>query len=184
MARTTWLTGLLVAVLLACPAGGQGGKELTPEMARKLLPKAAGMSVAEFQKLAGGTPPAKMKNQPLTLTILTLKVAGKDAEKEFRFLGDAIKPAELTEAIQRTKADGYGTIIHPDDITSCTCKTKGDRADGVVAFANKVYAGQVEFTARRTRGGWAITEFRMPKSKMRVVLTRAGTWKKEALGGK
>ena len=79
----------------------------------------------------------------------------------------------------------YATFIHADRITRCTCTAKGDAASGTVHFrVSDLYEGDVDYLAKRQKGKWHITEFRLPRYGFRVVRNPKGLWKKQELSPK
>jgi hypothetical protein len=163
--------------------------DMSPSEARALIPEAASMSFADFQKLAGGgdASAAKFDSQSLSLVLLSLRVdeaATKNsaAMADFRYLGEIANPSALAQAVSRSKSRGYASMIQSDFITDCTCSTREGAATGVVSFrAEGLYAGRVEFLARWNHGAWQIDEFRLPGYGLKTVRGDDGRWTKTAL---
>jgi hypothetical protein len=110
------------------------------------------------------------------------------AKEEFRFLTPRpAKPSELAAEMYRSWSLGGSkvvlapvTMIHANRITKITCDVKGNTAKGVVSFeVPKLYAGQVDYVARKIDGTWRIVEFAMPAQEIRVVLGENGKWKEK-----
>jgi hypothetical protein len=182
----------VVACVIGCstPSAGED-KGLTPEEAKALIPEAAGAPAADLQKIGttGGDPTKQIPSNGESLTWLALSYApGPDAPKNptaLRFVEGTLNPADFARAIMGPKdKDGkrrkYGTLIHPEYITDCTCKVDGDSATGTVTFkVEKVYEGKVEYTARKKDGKWRIEEFRLPDLKLTTALGADGKWVKK-----
>ncbi len=172
------------------PALPAADDALTAEKAKPLIAEAAGMPADEFQKLGSADDPSKFRSaKGDSLTWLALSYApGPDGPKNptsFQFLGDAINPAKVANAISGPKdKDGkyrkYASLIHPEYITDCTCKVDGNTATGTVTFrAEKVYEGKVEYTAKKKDGQWRVEEFRLPDFKITIALGADGKWTKK-----
>jgi len=176
-----------ILVVLSATGSAQDGK-LTVAQAKKLLPRAAGISNTDLTALTEGRRPEAVKNKSLSLVLLTLTppaVKNAEADKEFRQFDDKPRPvSDVLEAMWTSKDEGYASFIQPKYITDCTCESTADRAEGVVTFKSDLFAGRVPFVARATKGGWVITEFRLTQYKTRVVRGEDGVWKQEALPGK
>ena len=157
--------------------------ELTVDLAKKLLPEAAGISNADFTALSKNPRPETVKSKSLSLVLLALKPPGKnpDAHKEFRILGEGLKVSDILEAMWISKDKGYASFIQPKYITDCICKSTAERAEGVVTFESDLFAGHIPFVAQATKDGWIITEFQLPQYKIRVVRNKDGIWSQETL---
>jgi len=174
---------------------GAGAADLTPAKARELIPEAAGIAADDLRKLAEAATATKVtpsNGESLTWLILTYAPDPKGLPKEpsFRLFLDpagpaAVDPAALAAAVTGPKdKDGktkpYGSVIHAEYITDCTCKTDGDTATGTVTFkAEKAYEGKVEYVARKKDGKWRIEEFHIPDMKIHTVLGADGKWVKK-----
>lgn len=186
-------------------AAGEGAKPTTKtkprgasaaETIRKLIPRAAGMSMEEFRRIASMGQPRleKIENQTLTSVVVFGKPAVAKGKPHFRLLGQgrAAKPTSLANELARQVRIGplrvptpYATVIHLDRITDFSCTVEGDRATGTVAFrAPKLYEGDADYLARRTDGGWRIEAFVLPRAGLRVVRKASGLWKMERLDEK
>ncbi len=163
------------------PAAGEA--ELTVDLAKKLLPEAAGISNADFKALSRNPRPETVRSKSLSLVLLTLKPPGKnpDAHKEFRILGEGLKVSEILEAMWISKDKGYASFIQPKYITDCICQSNAERAEGIVTFQSDLFAGHIPFVAQVTKEGWIITEFQLRQYKIRVVRSKDGIWSQEAL---
>jgi len=157
------------------------GAKLTVDLAKKLLPEAAGIRNADFNALSKNPRPETVKSKSLSLVLLALKPPGKnpDAHKEFRILGEGLKVSEILEAMWISKDKGYASFIQPEYITDCTCQSTAERAEGVVTFESDLFAGRIPFVAQAAKEGWIITEFRLPQYKTRVVRNKDGLWSQE-----
>jgi hypothetical protein len=174
---------VLVTSFSACTAGED---KLTAEQAKDLLPEAAGISNADLKALAENPRPDTVKSSTLSLVLLNLdpRIAAKNPEapKEFRYLAEGPpNPAAIVSAMLLSKDKGYGSFIQPAYITDCTCESTAERAEGVVTFKSKQFAGRIPFVAQATKQGWVITEFRLPQHGVKVVRGKDGLWKSEAL---
>ena len=122
------------------------------------------------------------------MVLLNLKPpAKKDAEaanKEFRIKGDRIRVSDVFDAMWISKDKGYASFIQPNYVTDCTCESTAERAEGVVSFESKLFAGRIPFVAQKTKDGWVITEFRLAQYKTKVVRGKDGVWSQETLPGK
>ncbi|MFP6672068.1 MAG: hypothetical protein VB857_11690, partial [Pirellulaceae bacterium] len=168
------------------------GHGLTAEAAQELLPAAASMSIADFEKLASAQTAGTwdtIKSKTLTFVLLTLNPQTASAENEavledFNFpTGNALpQPSEITEVIYKSKTKGYATFLQPDLITHCTCQSDGDTASGFVTFsAPDLYAGKVQFIARRNEEKWQIEEFHLTNYGIKTVLGNDGNWHQSPL---
>ena len=177
-----------VVVLMALSSAGSAqDAKLTVDLAKKLLPQAAGISNADFKALSKDPRPDVVKSKSLSLVLLALRPpknpdAAKD--KEFRILGDDITPSDIAQAMWISKDKGYASFIQPNYITECTCESTAERAEGVVTFKSDLFAGRIPFVAQATKDGWIITEFRLPQYKIRVLRGKDGVWSQETLPGK
>ena len=168
-----------------------GSQALTAEAAQELLPAAASMSGADFEKLATASSPSPetIENQTLTWVLLTLnplKTSHENATvlEDFNFpTGNALpQPSQIAEVIYKSKATGYATFLQPDLITDCTCQSDGDTASGFVTFsAPDLYAGKVQFIARRNDDKWQIEEFHLTNYGIKTVLGNDGNWQQSPL---
>src|SRR5262245_8111459 len=120
----------LVFSMLALMVLSSGGKaedaKLTVDVAKKLLPQAAGISNADFQALSEDRQ-HKVKSKSLSLVLLALKPLIKQknpgATKEFRVLGEKLKVSDIFQAMWISKDKGYASFIQSKYITDCTCKS-------------------------------------------------------------
>jgi hypothetical protein len=158
---------------------------LSIDEAKRLIPKAASMPNAGFQKLATSpqATPGTSDDQPLSLIFMSLR-PGEAAKRnpaaldDFQYL-EAPMPSRIAEAASKSKSKGYATLIQPEFITNCTCSAKDDTATGTVSFAAPgLYSGKVAFVARRASGTWRIEEFRLPNYGIKTVRGADGKWKK------
>lgn len=166
--------------------GTAAGKQ--KELIRRKIPVAASLSAAEFSKLARSeTGPSlnTLPNQPLSLLLFALRPGeGEAKQAEFRNLGTAPpKPADIAKEIYRklagaSVAPDYATFIHGDRTTAIECTIEGDTAKGSVSFeAPGLYAGKVQFVAKRTGDDWQIEEFSLPAYGAKTVRDSDGKWK-------
>jgi hypothetical protein len=157
--------------------------ELSVGEATRLIPAAAAIPVEVLERFVTDPPLTVSGIEDHRLTALVLAMDPESAADEddrvhgdFRYTPLPQPPPQMILKAVRTDR-GHATIIRPEYIVDCTCQSEGDRAEGVVAFrAPGVYEGQVEFTARRTEGRWAVTEFRMPAYRLATRRTSDGTW--------
>ncbi|MDE0736374.1 MAG: hypothetical protein OSB47_11160 [Pirellulaceae bacterium] len=167
--------------------GTSSGQGLTAEAAQELLPSAASMSSADFEKLASGQTvpgPDSIKNKTLSFVLLTLNPLKASAEnqaalEDFNFSSGNAPPqlSDIAAVIYKSKAKGYATFLQPDLITHCTCDSDGDTASGFVTFhAPDLFAGKVEFIARRKQGKWQIEEFHLPNYGIKTVRGDDNQW--------
>jgi predicted Ser/Thr protein kinase len=165
--------------------------DLSPAAARELIPEAASMTSADFQKLASSplATPAVSESQSLSLILMSLR-PGEAAKTnpaalaDFQYL-EAPMPSRVAEAMWKTKSKGYATAIQPEFITNCTCRTENDTATGTVSFtAPGLYSGKVDFVARRTAGVWRIDEFRLPGYGIKTVRGEDGKWTRSDIAPK
>jgi hypothetical protein len=158
--------------------------DLSPSEARALIPEAASMSFADFQKLTSSVDASAttFESHSLSLILLSLRMdkAAKDnseAKADFRCLGEVLNPAVVARAMSLSKSRGYASVIQPDFITDCTCSASEGAATGVVSFrAEGLYAGKIEFLARWNNGAWQIDEFRLPGYGIKTVRGEDGKW--------
>jgi len=180
----------VVVFIALSSAGSAQDTKLTVDLAKKLLPPAAGINNADFKALLKDRRQDVVKSKSLSLVILALDGAtmiqkNPAAAKEVRFLGDGpIRVSDITQAMWISKGKGYASFIQAKDITECSCESTAERAEGVVTFKNDLFAGRIPFVAHATKDGWVITEFLLPQFKIRVVRGKDGVWSQEALPGK
>ncbi len=164
-------------------------KEFTAATAKLLIPEAAGMPAEELKMLSMLADVSKFRprgGDSLTWIALNYQ-PGKDGPENpssLRFLEGDPRPDKIAQAITGPKENGktrkYATLIHPEYISDCTCKSMGDSASGTVTFkADKVYEGKLEYTARKHNGNWRIEEFRLPDLKITIVRDPNGKWVKK-----
>ncbi len=158
---------------------------------REQVPIAAAIPRDDLKKLATSDAPmaADFESQNLTLTLMWLPLS--DDEKllaEFRYLGDGPpRPSKLAAEISRqvgagsfSVALGPATIIHADRIKDMTCKVEGEAARGTIKFeAPDLYAGQVDYVARKAGDRWQIVEFHLPARGIRLALDERGVWRRK-----
>ena len=73
------------------------------------------------------------------------------------------------------------TMIHADRIQEVTCKVDGDTARGTIKYeVPKLYAGQVDYVARKSDDRWTITEFHLPAHDIHLSRSESGAWRKHA----
>ncbi|WP_020470861.1 hypothetical protein [Zavarzinella formosa] len=175
-----------VVVLLALSSAGSAqDAKLTVDLAKKLLPEAAGISNAEFKDFLENPKPDAVKSKSLSFVFLTLRpTMNPAADKEFRILGEDLAVSQITQAMWISKEQGYASFIQAKNITECTCESTAERAEGVVSFKSDLFAGRIPYVAKATKDGWIITEFRLPQYKIRVVRGKDGVWSQEALAVK
>ncbi|NQT40203.1 MAG: hypothetical protein HQ581_22110 [Planctomycetes bacterium] len=155
---------------------------------RRRIPAAAGMSNADFRRLAMGTtmPGAdSLADQSLTLASMTVPMQRPDTaaanvlrEEEFSYIDDElVQPHQLVGVLSGSVWLGYCSVIQHDRITEFTCTVDDDRAQGTVAFEEPgLYRGKIAYTAERTEEGWWITGFEMPARKWRFHRVGRGPW--------
>jgi hypothetical protein len=179
---------VLVSIALSS-AGNADEAKLTVDLAKKLLPQAAGISNADFKALLEDPRQKVVKSKSLSLVLLALKPPANiqnnpDAAKEFRVLGKDLRVSDITAAMWISKDRGYASFIQPKYIIGCSCESTARRAEGVVTFKSDLFAGRIPFVAQATKDGWVITEFRLPQYRTKVVRRKDGVWRQEALKGK
>jgi hypothetical protein len=151
--------------------------DLTPEQAKKLLPKAASLSTKGLENLTSEKD-LPDKNQSLTYFLLTFRPPrkpAKDVEKDFEWI--VRDPAKLVKAVNISRDKGFVSVIQEQYITECTCQTKDNQASGHAKFKCDVYKGSINFKAVRIKGEWVIREFEWPHWKVRFVRGDDGNWK-------
>src|SRR4029077_18685610 len=94
-----------VFVLFALSSVGSAqDAKLTVDLAKKLLPQAAGISNADFKALSKDPRPDVVKSKSLSLVLLALRPPkNPDADKEFRVLGNDINVSDITQAMWISK---------------------------------------------------------------------------------
>ena len=156
---------------------------------KKLVPAASAMTKADFEKLAHSETSPKasdVEDKSLTLMLLTLKMRDDvTARAQFRYLAQGpIKMSDLVAEIYRTLNLGRTrvllapvTMLQANRITELTCAVEGDTAKGTIAFeVPKLYAGKVDYVARKAGGKWRIEEFHVPAYEIHVMLGKSGKW--------
>jgi uncharacterized protein (TIGR03067 family) len=157
---------------------------LTPELASKLIPRAASISNEDFQTLQTQLTVEAIDNKSLSLILMALDVSEElpHLDNDFRFLMTGVpKPSELAAAMSLSKAEGYVSMIQPTYISDCRIWHSTERrAKGYVAFnAPLLYSGNAIFEAEKSRGEWRITKFRLQNRRISVVLGDDGKWQRE-----
>jgi hypothetical protein len=125
--------------------------------------------------------PALDLKPQLTLTerCLTRLYDARDSA-DFRYLWKEPDRPKLLEALNKSHARGYVTVVQPEFITDFTCEMKGKVAKGVVKFkAPELYEGAVEYEARKSNAGvWLFVEFHFPQHKLTLKRDEnGGYWK-------
>ena len=95
------LFSVVILIALSSVASAQDAK-LTVDLAKKLLPQAAGISNADFKTLSKDPRPEVVKSKSLSLVLLALRLPmnpDPDADKEFRILGDDFRVSDVTQAM-------------------------------------------------------------------------------------
>ncbi|HEX3148070.1 MAG TPA: hypothetical protein VHR66_08290 [Gemmataceae bacterium] len=178
-----------ISIVLSATGNADEAK-LSVDQAKKLLPQAAGISNADLRALSEVPNPENIKNQSLSLVLLALRPPANieknaEAAKEFRLFDDKPRPvSDVVKAIWISKDEGYASFIQAKYITECTCESTAEKAEGIVTFKSDLFAGRIPFSAKVTKEGWVITEFRLPQYKTKVVRGGDGAWQQEALTDK
>jgi hypothetical protein len=178
-------TGGIALLLLAATAAADDAEEI-----KKLIPAASGMARADFEKLArADTALSDIDEKTLTLLVFTAKPRDDaKAKEQFRFLTPGYpKPSQLATEMYRslnlagtTVVFAPVTMIQADRITGLTCDVKEGVAKGTVSFeVPKLYAGKVDYVARKVDGAWRIEELAMPGYEIHVVRGEKGKWKEK-----
>ncbi len=168
------------------PAPSVKETKLTVDLAKELLPPAAGIDNADFEEISIYPRLGVAKSVSLSLALLTLRPPQKpDAamDEEFRYLGEDLHLSDIVKTIWISKNKGYASFIQPEYITACRCESTTERAEGVVTLKSDHFAGSIPFVAQATTDGWIITEFRLPHYKVEVVRDDDGIWNQVALNG-
>jgi hypothetical protein len=158
-------------------------KRLTPQQARKLLPKAASLRYEDFET---GLKKRKLPNanQSPTYFVLTFAPSNelpKDADKDFDWIADTINPNAVAEALAISKDSGFASIIQERYITECTCESDDQQAQGRVKFKCDLYTGSMSFKATNVKGDWVIREFEWPHLGVRFIRGDDGNWKQDKI---
>ena len=155
---------------------------MTVQLARYLIPKAASMDLAAFDKLAKAPNPKPLANETLSMVLLSLPMK-KDATQPANFEpwpGYTPHPADLAAMMARSRAKGFASMIQPEDITKCVVKANDDQhASGQFTFkVPQHYLGTIDFSAVRKNGSWVINRFLLPHHQVAVELQGDGSWKR------
>jgi serine/threonine protein kinase len=161
--------------------------QLTEELARELIPRAASMSKEEFQKLQTNPSAQALESKSLSLILMTLDVRGQtpEAASDFKYLVDGYpKPSEIAAAMSPSRSKGYFSMIQPDYITECKITSSTDEiAQGKVTFnAPKLYIGSVVFEAKKHKKEWRIEKFQLSSRQISIVLGEDGNWHRQSEG--
>lgn len=194
-----------ILALILLPAGFRAAdaeEEFGPEQAKALIPEAAGIprQAAETVKALGAAVSVEDLNSaygsPLTLVVMALSALPRtgdavtdvlrDADFRSPALGAVLTPSDIAEAAlgeglgKPAGTRPYASLILPEYVKDLTFERQGDAARGTVTFSapKGVYAGRVEWVARKAAAGWRIEEFRLPGHRVRVVLS-GWKWKAE-----
>ena len=157
---------------------------------QELIPAAAGIKASDFDDLASGGQSPKIqrfKDQSLTLLLICQPVSidelSDDESREFEHLNAAPNPRKMVDWILSTKLESEDrgalvTAVPAKGIKNCSCQIEGDLASGKFQYEIPEFCrGEVQFTARKDRGAWQITEFSMPAKGVKLTL-QEGIWKK------
>lgn len=182
---------LLLLTMLALVGGLQNVSSkdhLSEAEAKTLIAKASSLSLEEAKKLMTTNPPGKVKNQSLSVVLLhvdPIRAAEENpkAAKEFRYLTEGYpRPADLAEAMEKSRWKGYVTLVQQGYITDCNVKAKDGVAEGTFSFqADGLYAGSAEFTAKYQDDEWKIVEFRLPNYGIKTVFSEDGLWQQSPI---
>jgi hypothetical protein len=182
----TSIRSLALAIIFAVLAGVTRADD--KEEVKKLIPGAAAMLRADFEKLAKSPTAPKaddVADKSLTLMLLSLRPPEQPTEgqkAEFAFLTERVPPpSKLAAEIYRGRFSlAPATFIHANRITEITCEVAGDKATGAVSFkVPELYQGKVSYVAQRKETGWQITEFSMPAHGIQVVRGENGMWQEK-----
>ena len=117
-------------------------KRLTPQHAKKLLPKR--LRVGRGLRGCLGEEEITKGDQSPTHFVLTFrppKELPKDADKDFEWTTDTINPNAVAKALTVSKGKGFASIIQEDYIKECTCESDDQKAQGRVRFKCDLYSG-------------------------------------------
>ena len=181
------ITSVIASVCAILHAESVQGEEQVPsaftsEIAKTLIPAAAGVPKAVFDELAeSATPPdpANFVDFPLTMMFIMMR-PDADPGAHLRMIGgENPSPSKLVRALEGIGDPGplpYATVIHRRYITEVTIVASNEvAAFGTVRFeAIGVYIGDVDFVARTHEGAWRIEEFSLPRSNLGTKLTDDG----------
>ena len=206
MRRLATCTALL-ALLVGCNAEKQETKDTRTKRSAKaadappappsddelkdLLSGAASVPGTVFDRIVSSATmrPDGFVDRPLTVVMLTMDMSVRDPdpatkkarEEELTISGPTPSPSALADAFRPNRWT-YASVIRPEYITACTRKVDGETMTGVVSFrAKDVYHGRVEYTARHSRRGWEVVEFRLPAHGYRTRRNAKGLWEVERL---
>ncbi len=157
------------------------------------LSQAASIPNVQWEKLATSkravNPAEVIEGEPLSSVLLLHAPGGgsqedRDAFEGFRLLTErSPKPSELHEALSLSQEHGYVSVIQPDYINGTTLHVdaKSKLLQGTVQFeAPMLYAGKVDFVARRQLGRVQVVEFTIPDSGITIALNGDGVWHRKA----
>lgn len=186
---------VLPLIILSCLAGCQAQEDEqsvahnahpeTAKIIRQLAAAAAGISDADFTKLArsGSTPnPVLVSSQPLSLVVMCHAVMRlpeevvKERDAEFKFSSFTPNPNKLVDLLRPTPTVDCWTMLHPKYITDVTCDVENDTATGVISFDAEHCAGHVHYVASKEDKNWQINEFSFPVRDWRFVRGEDGNW--------
>ena len=165
----------------APPAGP--AHEDTCRIIQRQLPRAAGMSVADFERLLQSPElPAlqSFDNQPFSLLLLyadpeTVDVAG-EAYRQFNTY-QRIKPEQVAGVYSESSQHGYVTALQPHRLVTFECQIRDDRATGNAMYEliNGIQVA-VEFLAQRSGDKWQVQQLELPAWHLRSVRQPNGHW--------
>ena len=185
--------------------GGQGGQDLwmsrrirkqpaertaalSEETVKALVSEAAGIPNDDWAKLTAGTElptPDSLASKPLSFILFSLDPAAlakkkPEATKDFRYLTERLpKPNKIGQAMWVSKTKGYASFIQPEYVTKVTVHTENNTARGEVAFeAPDLYAGRVNYVARKSPDGWRVEGFHLPNYGISIHRTKDDIWKR------
>ncbi len=153
---------------------------------KDLLSEAAGIPNDQwirFSQDARGADSTVIAGTPLTLVLLGLNPsqaadANPEAKTDFWYLTETFpRPSELAGTLWMSRNKGYASFLQPQYITAIEVEVDRDTARGSVRFAvPKLFAGKIQFAAKRESGRWHVVEFELPGYGIEVYLGTTGKW--------
>lgn len=186
---TRWLLCIFLIAASGCgkpaqPAPPAGpADEVVCNSLQLELPRAAGMSVADFERLRQEPELPSLQsfdNQPLSLLLFyanpeTVDLAG-DAYRQLSIFR-RLSPDQVANVYNESAPQGYVTALQPHRLITFECRVRGDQATGQATYEleNNVHV-TVDYTAARTCEQWQVQRLELPAWRLRSVRQPDGRW--------
>lgn len=186
---TSWLLWTLLIAASGC------GEEVKPiptaapandavcQTIQQALPKAAGMLMADFERLEQSPerPPLEsFDSQPLSLLLFyadpeAVDVAG-EAYRQFS-IHQRLEPEQVANVYSESASQGYVSALQPQRLVNFECTVEGSKATGQATYElhHQLYV-TVHFTAEQECEQWQVQRFELPAWRIQSVRQPDGHW--------